>query len=121
MEHVLSPLPFTNEAVHSLNNGSVNFQDAPALFNVDLSTFKAMLRQINIFFWKEVDGSPVFESSQTCDDDACDDDACDDVACFEVASDDDFYVEDFDEDDFVARYYVEDDFNDVACDKVSRA
>nr|GFA32662.1 flavone 6-hydroxylase [Tanacetum cinerariifolium] len=59
MEHVLSPLPFTNEAVRSLNNASVNFQDAPALFNVDLSTFKAMLRQINIFFWKEVDGSLV--------------------------------------------------------------
>ncbi|GKB55600.1 hypothetical protein Tco_0911786, partial [Tanacetum coccineum] len=59
MEHVLSPLPFTKEAVHSLNTGSVNFQDAPALFNVDLSTFKAMLVQINIFVWKEPNGGLV--------------------------------------------------------------
>ncbi|GJU16457.1 hypothetical protein Tco_1144423, partial [Tanacetum coccineum] len=214
MEHVLAPLPFTIEAVCSLNNGSVNFQDAPALFNVDLSTFKAMLKQINIFAWKEVNGSlvrihrgdyditilikgmrkryvvkitdsfedisrmlekdlklspgcykltykhtnrkvgkvwlktdrdwdfavldaqwigyfvrlylEVFESIQTCGDDACDYVACDDDACFEGTcdedlTDDDFYIEDFDEDDIVARYYVEDDFNfnDVACDENS--
>ncbi|GKC68134.1 hypothetical protein Tco_1100732, partial [Tanacetum coccineum] len=223
MEHVLSPLPFTKEAVHSLNNGSVNFQDAPALFNVDMSTFKALLKQINIFAWKEVNGSlvrihrgdyditilikgmrkryvvkitdsfediirmlekdlklspgcykltykhanrkvgkvwlktdrdwdfavlfaqicgyfvlldlEVFESSQTCDEDACDDDACDDDAwddvacdddaCFEGAcdedlTDDDFYVDDFDEDDFVGKFYVEDAFND-ACVEVTIA
>ncbi|GJT38141.1 hypothetical protein Tco_0938006 [Tanacetum coccineum] len=59
MEQVSSPLPFTKEAIHSLNNGSVNFEEARALFNVDLSTFKAMLKQLNIFVWKEVNGSIV--------------------------------------------------------------
>nr|GFC81819.1 aldehyde dehydrogenase, conserved site-containing protein [Tanacetum cinerariifolium]GFC81833.1 aldehyde dehydrogenase, conserved site-containing protein [Tanacetum cinerariifolium] len=42
--------PFTKEAILSLNNG---------LFHVDLSTFKARLVELNIFTWKEVDGSLV--------------------------------------------------------------
>ncbi|PWA87260.1 dynamin-like protein ARC5 [Artemisia annua] len=33
MEQVSSPLPFTNEAIDKLKNGSVTFEEAPALFN----------------------------------------------------------------------------------------
>ncbi|PWA59676.1 hypothetical protein CTI12_AA390650 [Artemisia annua] len=60
MEHI------TKESVLLLNNGSVTFEDARALFNVliclcavDLSTFKARLEQLNIFVWKEVNGALV--------------------------------------------------------------
>ncbi|GKA85716.1 hypothetical protein Tco_0807370, partial [Tanacetum coccineum] len=59
MEQVSSPLPFTKAAIHSLNNGTVNFEEARALFNVDLSTFKATLKQLSIFVWKEANGSLV--------------------------------------------------------------
>ncbi|GKB98526.1 hypothetical protein Tco_0984663, partial [Tanacetum coccineum] len=53
MEHI------TKEAILSLNNGSVTFEQARASFNVDMSTFKARLEQLNIFVWKEVNGSLV--------------------------------------------------------------
>ncbi|PWA85408.1 hypothetical protein CTI12_AA150280 [Artemisia annua] len=49
----------TKQRILSLNNGSVTFEQARASFNVDLSTFKARLEQLNIFVWKEVDGSLV--------------------------------------------------------------
>jgi hypothetical protein len=49
----------TKESILSLNNGSVTFEEARAFFNVDLSTFKARLEQLNIFVWKEVNGSLV--------------------------------------------------------------
>ncbi|GJU81317.1 hypothetical protein Tco_1283682 [Tanacetum coccineum] len=47
---------FTKEVVLRLNNGLVTFEQARALFNVDLSTFKARLVQLNIFVWNEVNG-----------------------------------------------------------------
>ncbi|PWA94950.1 hypothetical protein CTI12_AA054510 [Artemisia annua] len=49
-------LPFTEETILSLNNGTMGFEEAGALLNVDLSTFKAILEQLNIFVWKEGDG-----------------------------------------------------------------
>ncbi|GJU70279.1 RNA-directed DNA polymerase, eukaryota [Tanacetum coccineum] len=45
---------FTKEAVLRLNNGLVTFEQARALFNVNLSTFKARLVQLNIFVSNEV-------------------------------------------------------------------
>nr|GEV23587.1 flavone 6-hydroxylase [Tanacetum cinerariifolium] len=51
--------PFTKESILSLNNGSVTFEQARALLNVNLSTFTARLEQLNIFTWKEVNGSIV--------------------------------------------------------------
>ncbi|GJW19101.1 RNA-directed DNA polymerase, eukaryota [Tanacetum coccineum] len=45
---------FTKEAVLRLNNGLLTFEQARALFNVDLSTFKARLVQLNIFMSNEV-------------------------------------------------------------------
>ncbi|GJW31133.1 hypothetical protein Tco_0051165 [Tanacetum coccineum] len=54
MEQVSVPLPFTKEAIVSLNNGSMSFEHARALFNVDLSTFKAKLLEENIFVWNDV-------------------------------------------------------------------
>ncbi|PWA80620.1 hypothetical protein CTI12_AA184370 [Artemisia annua] len=48
--------PITKEAILSLNNGSVTFEQARALFDVDLSDFKAKLVQKNIFVWNEVNG-----------------------------------------------------------------
>ncbi|GJZ61273.1 RNA-directed DNA polymerase, eukaryota, reverse transcriptase zinc-binding domain protein [Tanacetum coccineum] len=50
------PLPITKEAILRLNNGLVTFEQARALFNVDLSTFKARLVQLNIFVSNEVNG-----------------------------------------------------------------
>ncbi|GJW19103.1 RNA-directed DNA polymerase, eukaryota [Tanacetum coccineum] len=47
---------FTKEAVLRLNNGLVTFEQARALFNVDLSTFKARLVKLNIFVWNKVNG-----------------------------------------------------------------
>ncbi|PWA46397.1 flavone 6-hydroxylase [Artemisia annua] len=52
MEQVSSPLPFTEEAIDKLNNGSVTFEEAPALFN-------EMLRELDIFVWKGPNGSLV--------------------------------------------------------------
>ena len=57
MEQVSHPLTFTRQAILLLNSGLVTSEQARALYNVDdLSTFKTLLVDENIFVWNEVDG-----------------------------------------------------------------
>ena len=57
MEQVSHPLTFTRQAILLLNSGLVTSEQARALYNVDdLSNFKTLLVDENIFVWNEVDG-----------------------------------------------------------------
>ena len=59
MEQHFAVLSFARDAILSLNKGLVTFEQARALFGIELSSFKNVLVVLDIFVWNEVNRGPV--------------------------------------------------------------